>query len=98
LFGKEECEQKVNASHEKCEWEFCGEIIDGKVKVHNQIFVGDRLELVPPIGANISYKVKKMYDDKMNEISEAHGGQNAVVYLPMKKAPEMTLIRRRVRE
>jgi putative protease len=26
LFGKEKCEQKIDASHEKCDWEFCGQV------------------------------------------------------------------------
>jgi hypothetical protein len=36
-----------------------------------------------------------MFDDKMEEISEAHGGQDTIVYLPMETdMPEMTLVRR----
>ncbi len=101
LFGKEQCEQLDDKSHENCEWEFCGEVISHKnkmlkIKVHNQIYLKDHLEMIPPSGDNLDYKVKTMYNENMEAIEEAHGGQGGFVYLPMDyELPEMTLVRRR---
>jgi len=70
------------------------------VMVHNQIFVGDEIELVVPRGENIAMTVEKMYDEKGVEISEAHGGQGKVIWLEMAclatPLPDRTLVRRRL--
>jgi len=69
-----------------------------KMKVHNQIFVGDRLEFIIPGEEVFSYKVKKMYNKNMEEIDEAHGGQDEAIYLEMDRdLPEMTLVRRKLK-
>jgi len=124
LFGKEKCEQKTDAGHENCGWEFCGQttnlqmtrtndtnneerIITNSaerkgerlvaVKVHNQIFVGDKVELVVPCGENVAITVEKMYDENGGKITEAHGGQGKIIWLAVEKAvPERTLIRRKI--
>ena len=109
IFGKEKCEQLDNKSHETVDWEFCGEIIDCrgraaarlyvvKIKVHNQIFIGDKLEFVVKGEESFPYKVKKMYNEDMKELKEAHGGQGVDVYLEVKRElPEMTLVRRKIK-
>ena len=109
MFGKEKCEQLDNKSHETVDWEFCGEIIDCrgraaarlyvvKIKVHNQIFIGDKLEFVVKGEESFPYKVKKMYNEDMEELKEAHGGQGVDVYLEVKRElPEMTLVRRKIK-
>ena len=109
LFGKEECEQKIDKCHEECGWEFCGVVLQDalqdftrslnlmKVKVHNKIVVGDEIELVIPNAENISFKVEKMYNQEGEEITEAHGGQEKVIYLPIgKDIAEHSLIRRKL--
>ncbi|MFH0814807.1 MAG: U32 family peptidase C-terminal domain-containing protein [Candidatus Falkowbacteria bacterium] len=122
LFGKEKCArlrgasawqgQKTDASHETCEWEFCGEVVGGyeatnhsnvtnlriiKVLVHNQIFVGDEIEFVPPVGKVFKQKITKIFDKDMKRIKEAHGGQKQEIYLEINKnVPEMTLLRRKI--
>ncbi|MEK7511480.1 MAG: U32 family peptidase C-terminal domain-containing protein [Patescibacteria group bacterium] len=127
LFGKEKCEQKIEASHEKCDWEFCGQIVADtvtvgtvgtvgteqcsvptvptsvehdcliRVRVHNQIFVGDEIEFVLPHEKNFKYRVEVIYDKNGKGINEAHGGQGEIVYLPVKKIiPKLTLLRRRL--
>ncbi|MBT5503770.1 U32 family peptidase [Candidatus Falkowbacteria bacterium] len=113
LFGKDECEQKIDKCHEDCDWEFCGQVIEvgaklnsaqsanhkmACVKVHNQIKVGDDVEFVVPVGENLKYKVEKILDEEKNEISEAHGGQDKNIYLPIEKElPEHTLLRRKLK-
>jgi len=94
--------QKTDASHESCEWEFCGEIVgaqDGQVKiqVHNQLFVGDEIEFVVPDGDIVKYKVEKIFDQDNKVIQEAHGGQQQEIFLPIDQdLPKMTLLRRRL--
>jgi len=104
LFGKEKCEQKIDASHEKCDWEFCGQVVADsvnnhliKVMVHNQIHVGDEIEFVLPCEKNFSYQVKEMHNKDGQKISEAHGGQGEIIFLAVsRKLPEYTLLRRKV--
>jgi U32 family peptidase len=68
-----------------------------KVKVHNQIFLGDELEFVVKGEESFPYRVKKMYNGDMEEIGEAHGGQKLDVYFEMgRELDEMTLVRRKV--
>jgi len=102
LFGKEEVEQEVNKSHDDCAWEFCGEVVDykdgvAKVQVHNQLKVGDRVELIPPKEKNLDMRIKTLEDKNYQEIQEAHGGQETIVYLAMKEpVASRTLLRRRL--
>lgn len=66
------------------------------VTVHNQIFKGDEVELVVPRGENVSMAIEKMFNEKGEEISEAHGGQGSLVWLAVKEnLPERTLVRRK---
>jgi U32 family peptidase len=102
IFGADQCEQKTDASHEKCDWEFCGQVVEYKnnqlhVKVHNQLFVNDDVELVVPHAETVAMKVEKLYNDTNESITEAHGGQDAIVRIPHdKELPSGTLMRRKV--
>ena len=59
--------------------------------------IGDKIEFVVPLGKNVEYKIKKMYNKDMGEIKEAHGGQSGVIFLPFEKdLPERTLLRRKI--
>ena len=70
-----------------------------QVMVHNQVFVGDQIEIIPPQGENISFKIEKLFDEENNEIQEGHGGQGNYINLPVKQElPIMTLIRRKLKE
>jgi len=67
-------EGKVFGGHQQ----FVGEIIGRKdnlniVKAHNAIFKKDKIEAIAPEG-NLQIKIKKIYDFKMREVDEAHGG------------------------
>ncbi len=102
--SRDECEQNTEKSHEPCAWEFCGIVVQDvedenltTVKVHNQLLVGDQLEFVSPGEEIFSFQVEKILDEKMSEITEAHGGQEQIVYLPInRKFSNNTLIRRRL--
>ncbi|PIR93790.1 hypothetical protein COT97_04505, partial [Candidatus Falkowbacteria bacterium CG10_big_fil_rev_8_21_14_0_10_39_11] len=89
-------------------WEFCGEVIDYdstdnaetkllKLLVHNTIKVGDTIELVVPRQTNTSITIDKLYDHDMKEITDAHGGQDTIVFTPSDLIlPEKTLLRRKI--
>lgn len=81
LLGSEPQHNFENRTRE-APYKFVGEIVgnwengckEGNIlRVHNEIFLNDDLEAITPYG-NMKVKIKKMYDDKMKEISEAHGG------------------------
>ena len=67
-----------------------------KIKVHNAIFVNDRVEFIQPKGDNIFCKIKNIYDDKSFEkLKSAHGGQDRMVYIEMSKKPEVFSVMRK---
>jgi len=104
LFG--ECKshgQEIEFSHIKEEYMFVGEVVDHdkknnltKIKVHNTLFDGDKIETIQPKGENIFCKIKGIYDDKdMEKLKSAHGGQNRMVYIKINKLPEKFSILRK---
>ncbi len=67
-----------------------------KIKVHNAIFVGDRVEFIQPNNKNIFCKIKNIYDDKSFEkLKSAHGGQERVVYVEISKMVEVFSVMRK---
>ena len=67
-----------------------------KIKVHNALFVGDRVEFIQPKGDNIFCKIKNIYDDKIFEkLKSAHGGQDRMVYVEISKTPEVFSVMRK---
>jgi putative protease len=103
LLGTEPAHNFENRNNEAL-YKFVGEIVGnwGKkgdkgnvVRVHNEIFLGDRVEAVTP-DENIPIKIKKIYDDKMNEISEAHGGHEREYYFEFSEILEKkSLVRKK---
>jgi putative protease len=72
----------------------CSNII--KIKVHNAIFVGDRVEFIQPSKDNVFCKIKNIYDDKtLEKLKSAHGGQNKMVYIEISKMPEVFSVMRK---
>ncbi len=81
-------EQNTENSHFIPNWEFCGQVLDSKIKkdqqgylnkvkikVHNTIKAADQVEIILPGYDIIKMKIKQMVDPKTKEnISEAHGG------------------------
>ena len=67
-----------------------------KIKVHNSLLAGDKVEFIQPKGDNIFCKIKNIYDDKTSEkLKSAHGGQNRMVYIEISKIPEISSVMRR---
>jgi U32 family peptidase len=67
-----------------------------KIKVHNAIIVGDRVNFIQPKKNNIFCKIKNIYDDKtLEKIMSAHGGQEKMVYVEIGKTPEVFSVMRK---
>ncbi len=67
-----------------------------KIKVHNAIFISDRVEFIQPKGDNIFCKIKNIYDNKTFEkLKSAHGGQDRMVYIEISKMPEVFSVMRK---
>lgn len=109
IFGQGQMAQVIEESHQLCDWEFCGQVIEGKlesksgknkmnlIKVHNSLKVGDKLEVVRPGLPILKYAVKNIYDIGTGEsLDSAHGGQNKTVALPHHEVwPMRSVLRRR---
>ena len=109
LGGKSD--QSIKQTHNKCNWEFCGQVIKTKkyeirskklysifIKVHNTLKVGDDVEIVIPNYDIIKMRIKKIKDgDTDIEIKEAHGGGGKVVIIESKSnIPKYSVMRRRI--
>ncbi len=67
-----------------------------KIKVHNALYAGDKIEFIQPRGENLLCKIKGIYDDKnMEPLESAHGGQDKMVYIKINKIPEKFSILRK---
>jgi len=104
LFG--ECKfkgQESEFSHTKEKYEFVGEVLENdndknliKIRVHNALFVDEKVEFIQPKGDNLFCKIKNIYDDKtLAKLKSAHGGQNRMVYIEISKNPEVFSVMRR---
>lgn len=107
LFGKENAKQNYKESHKTTNYQFVGEVIKSVknkksqtyLKVHNVIFLNDDLEIIQPKNETIKMKVKKMYNEDLTEIKEAHGGQNKIIVLETKNRIEkMSVIRKKIKK
>jgi U32 family peptidase len=107
MFAKDNNQQNVENSKNSPDWEFCGQVIkslkvgDKKfavfIKVHNSLKIGDKVELISPPYNLISWTIKEIYKtDRLNKITEAHGGgggQEVVLFLN-KEVPPLSVLRR----
>jgi len=79
---------------------FIGEI-EGKqkdlniVRVHNEIFLKDKLEAVSP-EKTFPVKIKKIYNHKMEEVQEAHGGHEKRYFIFSNKILEERNLLRKI--
>ncbi len=104
-------DQNIVNSHNKSEWEFCGQVLksekagQGKIavyfQVHNTIMLSDEVEIIRPNYDIIKVKLTNLRDAKTGaELKEAHGGggsQTALIELDSKVGfiPALTVIRRK---
>lgn len=106
---KEKADQNILNSHNKSDWEFCGQTISsqkeaGKLRVdfvvHNTIKVGDLVEIILPSYEIIKFKLHHLFDMTTGvEITEAHGGgggAKASVFLDEQNedVPKLSVLRR----
>jgi len=70
-----------------------------KIRVHNALFRGDRIQVLQPQGENFFCKIQAIYDDKTWEkLESAHGGQGREVFIGINKKPQnMSILRREKR-
>lgn len=85
LFGRETVEQNTEFSHIGGEEKFVGEVVEnknGKVyfKIHNAVFVGDKIKILRPSMTDLEIKLEKLYNMAGQEIGEAHGGTGKNVW------------------
>jgi putative protease len=101
-------EQNIDKSHEKSEWEFCGEILESKklkvksykilIKIHNSLKIGDEIEILRPFYDIVKLRIDKMVDVKKDlEVEEAHGGHGQVVMIVVDSdIPIGSVVRRKI--
>jgi len=104
LYG--ECKtdgQEINLSHLEEKYEFVGEVLGRdrkrslvKIRVHNALRVGERIQILQPKDENYACRVLAIYDDRTGEkLASAHGGQDRRVYIKIKRPPrDMSILRR----
>jgi len=108
-FGTEKFKmQKYDAPYVRPDLEFCGEVLarkqiakgawQYKVKVHNVIRVGDKIEFIPPQKDNFILAIPTIYDlDEKKYVVEVHGGQDKAILLQLnKEMPVMTILRKKL--
>ncbi|HCP08882.1 MAG TPA: hypothetical protein DIT25_03745 [Candidatus Moranbacteria bacterium] len=97
LLGTEPA-HNFDAHNFKSDYKFVGEVegIKGKLNVvfvHNEIFKKDKIEAVTP-EKNIPLKIKKIFNSKMEEVKDAHGGHEKRYFFEFDKIlPEKALLR-----
>lgn len=101
-FLLKEAEQNFSGSHKAPKFQFVGEVLEAKknlltVKAHNALRLKDKLEAITP-QKNISFSVKKIYNNKMKEVASAHGGHEKLFYLKINRQDiqPMSLIQKKI--
>lgn len=100
----EKAGQNTSDSHNKVDWEFCGQVVsqaDGLVlvKVHNSILSGNIIEIISPNYDIIRMKLQKFWDYKtQTELTEAHGGGGGqmIIFELEDKIPASCVLRRKL--
>ncbi len=111
---KKKAEQNKDNSHIIPNWEFCGQVLENKkkkkgskyvntlrIKVHNTIKKGDKVEIILPGYGIIRLKIKEMIDfASQEEVIKAHGGgggQEIVLKVESSfRIPEFSVLRRKI--
>jgi putative protease len=84
-----EAQQNFSGSHQKPNFQFVGEVLSVKknlltVKPHNSLKVGEKVLAVTP-KKNISFQIKKIYNDQMKEVASANGGHEKLFYFKINR-------------
>lgn len=103
LLGNEP-EHNFTQSHSEGEFQFVGEVLEVngtvlKIKAHNAIHADDRLEVVSR-NEIFKIKIKKILNDKMEEVQSAHGGHGKDYYIEVdrKGIEEYSLLRKIIKK
>lgn len=95
-----EPEHNFYQSHSEGRFQFVGEVlnVNGKeltVKAHNVIYTDDELEIVGKEKIT-KVKIKKIFNDKLEEVNSAHGGHGKLYKLMIDKSgvDEFSLLRK----
>jgi hypothetical protein len=100
LLGKDP-EHNFSGRIKKSQYEFVGEIEEVQdnlniVKVHNAVFLKDKVEAVTP-QKNIKVKIGRILDEKRREVAQAHGGHEKKYFFEFDKVlARMTIIRKKL--
>ncbi len=108
LFGADKVEQKTDGAHILGKYQFVGEVIDCQprknkkfnlfLKVHNSLFVGERITIIEPSGKRVNLKIKEIKEFDGTLKNEAHGGQNKKIIIPVnKKITAMSIVRKKTK-
>ncbi len=107
-------EQNTINSHFLSDWEFCGQVLENKskkeknkyiniikIKVHNTIKLGDKIEIIMPNYDIIKLDLKEIIDFQSSQnIQEAHGGGGSqevlLKVISIIKIPELSVLRRKL--
>jgi len=101
LLGKEP-EHNFSGKSFGNKFQFVGEVVGMKdklniVRVHNEIYLKDKLEAITP-EKNMPVKIKKIYNYKMQEAEEAHGGHERKYFFVFSEVlPAGSLIRKKLK-
>lgn len=104
LFG--ECKgdgQETHVSHLDEKYEFVGQVAGydeekklARIRVHNALRAGDRVQVLQPHGDNFFSRAMAIYDDKtMEKLESAHGGQEREAYVRLNKKSQAYSILRK---
>ena len=102
LFGRDSVEQETEVSHLESTEEFVGEVIkteNGKIFIrpHNALRVGDKIRIIQPDEKDLHLQIKKMYNEKDEEIDSGHGGAGYLVYIKFRlSVPRFSIIMKEI--
>jgi len=94
--------QTIDATHQKIDWEFCGQVVSQennfiKILVHNTIKQGDIIEIINPFYEVRKIKIKKMFNEKKEQIEQTHGGAGKMVLIEVDfQVNEYSVLRRKI--
>jgi U32 family peptidase len=82
-------------------FQFVGEVVGMNknlniIRAHNGISMKDKIEAIAP-EKNIPIEIRKIYNDKLLKVGEAHGGHDRKYYFELDKIlPKRSLIRKKI--
>jgi len=105
--GEKTAMQKYDAPYVRPNLEFCGEVLkskkvkegfETKIKVHNVLKQGEKVEVILPQGENFKIKLPQLFDlDKKDFVKQVHGGQDkTVIVILNQEIPIYSILRKKI--